>query len=207
MLKRTKGRLLLTLLVITGMAGTLNVTSLSKQERKLAVSQLKETKEDLYASVKGLSEAQLNFRTAADRWSIRECVYHIVLTEEQLWNTLDSVMKLPADPEKRKEVKFSDEELQKGIRDRNQKNKAPETLQPAKAGWATAVQALEEFKKDRARHTKYVKTTTEDFRNRVMAFPFGSVDCYQFMLFITGHTARHTLQINEIKQDPAFPSR
>jgi hypothetical protein len=32
MLKRTKGRLLLTLLVVTGFAGTLNDTTLTKQE-------------------------------------------------------------------------------------------------------------------------------------------------------------------------------
>ena len=54
MLKRTKGRILLTTLVITGLAGTVKNTTLSNQERKFAVSQLKETKTDLLRSIRGL---------------------------------------------------------------------------------------------------------------------------------------------------------
>ena len=53
MLKRTKGLFLLTLLVITGLAGTLKDTSLSKKERKAALSLMKDTKADVLKSVKG----------------------------------------------------------------------------------------------------------------------------------------------------------
>jgi hypothetical protein len=66
MLKRTKGRLLLTLLVITGLAGTLKDASISKKERKSAVSLMKDTKSDVINSVKGLSDAKLNFKAAPD---------------------------------------------------------------------------------------------------------------------------------------------
>jgi hypothetical protein len=59
MLKRTMGRSLLTLLVITGLAGTINDLSLSKTERKTAISLMKDTKAEVMKSVKGLSEAQL----------------------------------------------------------------------------------------------------------------------------------------------------
>ena len=93
MLKRTKGRLLITLLVITGLAGTLNDTALSKQERKVAVNHLKDTKADLLKSVKGLSDAQLNFKSTPDKWSVKECVYHITLTENALWQMFEATMK------------------------------------------------------------------------------------------------------------------
>lgn len=41
----------------------------------------------------------------------------------------------------------------------------------------------------------------EDLSNRVIESPMGSIDAYQFMLFIPGHTARHTLQIQESKKN------
>jgi len=53
MLKRTKGLLLLTLLVITGLAGTLKDSIISQKERKSAISLMKDTKADVIKSVKG----------------------------------------------------------------------------------------------------------------------------------------------------------
>ena len=101
MLKRTKGRLLLTLLVITGFAGTLNDTTLTKQERKFAVSQLKDTKTDLLKCIRGLSEKQLNFKPSAGRWSIKDCFNHLTLVEADFWKMLETYMNEPATPEKR----------------------------------------------------------------------------------------------------------
>src|SRR5688500_16350408 len=117
MLKRTKGRLLLTLLVITGFAGTLNDTTLTKQERKFAVGQLKDTKTDLLKSIKGLSEKQLSFKPSADRQSIKDCFYHLTLAEADFWKMLETSMNEPATPEKRSEVKISDEDVLKKISD------------------------------------------------------------------------------------------
>src|SRR5690606_3070146 len=73
MLKRTYGRLLLTLLVATGLAGKVNDTSLSKSERKFLVTQYKETRAALFSKTKDLSTAQLKFRPAPDKWTIEEC--------------------------------------------------------------------------------------------------------------------------------------
>ena len=68
----TKGRLLLTLLVISGLAGTLKSTSISKKERKYGTSLMKDTKNDFIKSVKGLTDAQLDFKAAPDKWSVKE---------------------------------------------------------------------------------------------------------------------------------------
>lgn len=207
MLKRTKGRLLLTLLVITGLAGTLNNSSLNKQERKFAVGHLKDSKSELLKSVKGLSAAQLNFRSAPDKWSIKECLYHITLTEKGLWDMFEATMKAPATPEKRSEVKISDEEVVQMFTSREQKYKAPESFQPGKASWKSVDEAIAAFKSARATHLKYAKTTTEDLRNHIFQLPFGAVDAYQFLLFMSAHSSRHTAQINEIKADPRFPKQ
>lgn len=207
MLKRTKGRFLLTLLVITGLAGTFKDSSLTNPERKTAVTILKDTKSDLLKSIKGLSEAQLNFKAAPDRWSINECISHITLAEQNLWGMLDAAMKEPATPEKRSEVKVSDEDLIKMVENRTNKQQAPEMLKPEKATWQNTTEAIAIFKAARNERIKYAKSTTEDLRDHFIQLPFGSIDGYQFLLFVSAHSNRHTQQINEIKADKNFPEK
>lgn len=35
---------------------------------------------------------------------------------------------------------------------------------------------------------------------------FGDLDCYQWLLVLGQHGLRHALQIEEIKNDPAYPA-
>ena len=205
MLRRTKGRLLITLLVITGLAGTLKDSALSKKERKSAISILKDTKADVFKSVKGLSEAQLNFHAAPDRWSVKECVYHIAISEKNLWDLLEATMKAPANPEKRSEIKMTDEALVKMMEDRSFKVKTAEPFEPKNTPYKTLDEALDAFKTRRAEHIKYMRSSTEDLRNHVAQMPFGWLDCYQICLMMGSHSNRHTQQINEVKADPNFP--
>ena len=205
MLKRTKGRLLLTLLVITGLAGTLKDTSLSHKERKSAMTLMKDTKVDALKSVKGLSKAQLNFKAAPDRWSVKECMYHIAISEKNLWDMLEASMKEPANPEKRSEIKMTDEQIIKMMEDRSFKVKTAEPFEPKNTPYKTLDDAVNAFKSRRADHIKYIKTTTEDLRNHIVQMPFGSLDCYQLCLMIASHSNRHTQQIEEVKADPKFP--
>ena len=207
MLKRTKGYVLLTLLVVTGLAGTIRDTTLSKKERKFAADHLKDTKSEVLRSVEGLSSAQLNFKSADDRWSVKECVYHIALAERNLWNMLESSMSTQANPEKRSEIKVTDDQIIKMVEDRSTKVKTTEPFEPKNATWKSVDEALTDFKNQRNDHIKYLKNTTEDMRNHVVQMPFGSIDCYQLCLMMSAHSDRHTQQINEVKSDPNFPKR
>jgi hypothetical protein len=207
MLKRTKGRLLLALLVMTGLAGTITTTVLSKKERKSAINLMKDTKTDFLKSVKDLSEAQLNFKSAPGRWSVKECAYHIAAAEKALWSMLEGTLKAPANPEKRTEIKVNDDQFVAMIENRAMKAQAPEAIQPQNTGYKSLDEALEDFKNQRSDHIKYAKTTTEDLRNHVVQMPFGSIDCYQLYLMIAAHSNRHTQQINEVKADPNFPKQ
>lgn len=202
MLKRTKGRLLLTLLVITGFAGTLNTTSLTKKERKLVVSQLKDSKADVLKSIRGLSAKQLNFKHSSAQWSIKEHIYHLALAEAGFWNMLESAMKKPATPEKRPEIKVADERLVETIA--TDKGCATQ-FQPDKAEWKSVSEALGAFKSFRSQHLKYIKTTTEDLRNHFVQLPSGPIDCYQFILFISQHNEGHLQKIAELMTHSDFP--
>jgi len=208
MRRRSKyGYLMLGLLITTGLAGTIHSGSITNKERRFATSHLKETKTFVVKSVQGLSDAQINFKAAPDRWSVKECVYHIALSENNLWQMLEDALKQPANPEKRSEIKMTDEQLINMVEDRSFKVKTTEPFEPKNATWKTIDEALEYFKNLRAEHIKYIKNTTEDLRNHFIQMPFGWLDCYQACLLMSAHANRHTQQLNEVKADPNFPKQ
>ncbi|MGN6294847.1 MAG: DinB family protein [Chitinophagaceae bacterium] len=205
MLQRTKGRILLALLVITGMAGTVKNSTLSQKERKFCVSNLKETRNELVRSVKELSPAQLDFRPAPGKWNIREYLYHIAMAENFFNDMLKTAMKQPARPEKRQEIKINDTELMQTAANCKQPLKTPDALQPAKANWESPAEAIAAFRTARTEHLRYVRNTTEDLRNHVTQLHEEAVDCYQLILFMTAHSQHHLQQIKEIMADEDFP--
>src|SRR6476660_8671321 len=85
--------------------------TISKKERNYATKLLKDTEKGVFEQVKGLTPAQLTFKPAPDRWSVEECVKHIAASEEMLWGQVEGTLKQPANPEKKSEIKFTDEQL------------------------------------------------------------------------------------------------
>ncbi|PSL34996.1 DinB family protein [Chitinophaga ginsengisoli] len=178
---------------------------LTKKERKDAIDLLKSTENDLLQEVKGLSEAQLKYKPAPDRWSVEECVIHIATTEQMLWQATDAGIKQTANPEKRSEIKMTDEQIVKGVEDRSTKRQTSDNLKPENSPFKSMSEALASLKSSREKLTSYVKSTSDDLRDHVLTMPFGSLDSYQMILFIAAHNGRHTLQIKEVKADPGFP--
>ncbi|GAA0555449.1 DinB family protein [Chitinophaga japonensis] len=112
----------------------------------------------------------------------------------------------PADPEKRKAIKATDEDLLKMAGDRSKKGKAPEFIQP-KGTYPTTADAIQAFTEQRDKVMDYVKNTDDDLRNHVVDMPNSPLDAYQMLLLISAHSGRHTMQIAEVKADPGFPAR
>ena len=87
--------------------------SITKQERKSAASLLKDTEAGVFSSVKGLSDAQLKFKPAPDKWSVEECLKHIAISEKLIRGMIDGALKQPANPEKRADIKVTDEKYRR----------------------------------------------------------------------------------------------
>ena len=203
--RKTYNYLLLLFLVFSGLAGTPTDDVLSKKERKFAADHMKNTKMALQDAVKGLSSAQLNYKVAADKWSVKECVYHIAISEKNLWEMLETSMKAPATPEKKKDLKVTDDQVIKMIEDRTNKVKTFAPFEPQNTPYKSLDEALNDFRTTRAGHIKYIKATSEDLRNHFVQMPFGLLDCYQLCLMISSHTNRHIQQLNEVRADSGFP--
>ncbi|MBA4166130.1 MAG: DinB family protein [Chitinophagaceae bacterium] len=180
---------------------------LSGQERKFASEFLAKTEDTLLAAVKGLSQAQLQFKSAPDRWSIEDCMKHIAIAEGGLWHMTDSIINTEATPDKRKDIKATDDQVIMMVTDRSHKQKAPESFQPQNSPFKSFGDAESAFKTTHENLISYVNTSDKDLRNHVAVLPFGTFDTYQMILFIGSHTKRHTKQILEVKADPNFPKK
>ena len=168
-------------------------------------SQFEESYLNLAKAVKGLTKEQIAFKPAEDKWSIGETLEHIVKTEPALLGWVQGVMAEPANPQDRKDIKMSDDQVLVTMTDRSYKATAPKELAP-QGKYTEASTALTDLTQQREAIFKYIDgVSMEDLRNHVAESPGGKVDGYQFLLYIPGHTMRHTLQILEIKQDPKFP--
>ncbi len=179
---------------------------LTNSERKMVAKHLKSTLKTLQKTVKGLTEEQMNFKPGDGQWSVKECVYHIALSETNLWTWMQGVTAAPANPDKRSEIKMTDEQLIAAIGSREQKVKTFETFEPKNAKWASVSEALAFIKTERNKHIDFMKTSDADFRNHVaLESPVGAMDAYQLVLLMSSHTVRHSKQIAEIKSNPAFP--
>jgi hypothetical protein len=182
--------------------------TLTQVERDKAIAELEGSKKMFLDATKGLSEAQWKFKSAPDRWSIAECADHIALSEGFIFGVVtDRVLKSPLTPEKRTATAGKDDKLVAMLQDRTHKATAPEPLDPAKTPMA-GPDAVTKFLESRAKTEDFIKTTQEDLRDHMADHPvpvIGTLDGYQWVLLISGHTRRHTLQILEVKADPNFP--
>lgn len=178
--------------------------TLSQADRDKGLQYLQQTRDGVVAATKGLSDAQMKFKAGPDRWSVAEVLEHIALGEDFIFqNITANIMKAPAGAPDRDTAKI-DAMLMAALPDRSQKRQAPGPLVPT--GRWTASEALDHFLKSRA-HTIEFLQSTPDLRAHVSAEnPFQQpLDGYDWLLFIAGHSDRHTKQILEVKADPNFP--
>jgi|SRR5579864_7137575 len=180
--------------------------TLTQGERERAMSELHATRKQFLDQVAGLSEAQWNFKPAPEVWSVAECAEHIALSEDRLYELVtERLMKTPAEPDKKAEVKGKDQVILEKVVDRSQKFQAPEMLRPTHQ-WPTQQALLDHFKESRNRTIAYVENTQDDLRAHFVPHPvLQLLDGYQWILLISAHSHRHTLQIEEVKGNPNFP--
>jgi hypothetical protein len=184
-------------------ASTAFAQTLSGADREKGLQYLQQTRDGVVAATKGLSEAQLTFKPAPDRWSIAEVLEHITVVEGAIYgNVTENIMKAPPGAADRDTAKI-DAQVLAMVPDRTRKVKAPEQFVPN--GRWPAAETLDQFLKVRARTVAFFESTP-DLRAHVGGQGFlGPLDAYEWLMFTAAHSARHTKQILEVKADPNFP--
>ena len=204
MLKRTTGRLLLALLVITGLAGTLNNSSLSQKERKQAISLIKSSRAEIFNSLNGLSKAQINYKPSPKEPSIGELVTKMVMLEKLCNDEIKAHMNQPSNSETRLKIALTDDQL---LANNNYSLCKGELAEKSKNMLKDPEEALRKFSIMRNNQIKYIRTSTEDLRNHVLSTPAGWIDCYQYYLLLADRSSYVAERINKIKRLPSFPAK
>jgi hypothetical protein len=195
---------LILMLVCTG--ALVNAQSLSQADRDKALSYLESTRQGVIDATKGLSPAQWNFKAGPDRWSVAQVTEHIAAAEDYLRGMVtEKVMSAPARPAG-EDVVAIDEMVMKMIPDRSTKRQAPEPLVPSNR-FGSPEGSLKHFLEARTTTEDFLKKTP-DLREHAVDSPLGKkLDAYEWILFVSAHSERHTRQILEVKADPNFPKQ
>ncbi|WP_297795428.1 DinB family protein [uncultured Eudoraea sp.] len=197
-------RILLPLIALLLLSFNQSSTKLTDQERLRGALALIKTQARVLETINNLSEEQLNFKSSPESWSISECVEHLAISENAFDQMLKESLKTPADPSRRAEVKMTDDEVLAMITNRDTKVKTSEPFEPS-GKFGSFEETLNAFKTKRVEHIVYMETTEDDLRNHYGQSPFGTLDAYQLILFMSGHTERHVQQMEEVKADQNFP--
>jgi uncharacterized damage-inducible protein DinB len=177
---------------------------ITAEDRAKGLAYLEKTHAGVIAAAQGLSDAQLAFKPAPERWSVAQVLEHIASAEDMLMGMVTGqVMTAPARTDG-EDVKAIDELILTAIPDRTQKRSAPEPLIPTNR-YGSAAEALKHFRESRAKTIAFLKDTA-GLRGHAIDSPLGKkLDGYQWLLFIAAHSERHTKQMLEVKADPGFP--
>ena len=197
-------KVVLPLLTLMFLAAVAFGQTLTQADRDRGVQYLEQTRDGVVAAVKGLSDAQMKFKSAPDRWSVAETLEHITVAEDFLFqNITNNIMKAPAGAPDRDTAKI-DAFVLSAIPDRSHKAQAPEPLKPT-ARW-TPAETLDHFLQSRAKTIAFLQSTPDLRAHVVNGPPLNQpLDAYDWLLFISAHSERHTKQILEVKADPNFP--
>jgi hypothetical protein len=194
MLKRTKGYFLLTMLVLTGLAGRMHTNILTTKERHALVVDLKTSRNDFLKTVETLTPKQLNFRENKTSPSIKTCIYKLVSIENNLWAMSQTALRQENPSLKRT---GTDEDLSSLVQQKG--------FQYDAIKFKNVPEALKLYKTVRADILKYVHTSTENVRGHLTQTSIGNFDAYQLMLLNTIYCNHFVQQIEAIKHQQNFP--
>ncbi len=153
------------------------------------------------ASIAGVDETACHLRPAEDRWSVLECVEHVAVAEEIMLalvtgerNTRDA------------EGPRRDERILRSGTDRSARFDASDQSQP-RGRFCTLAEAVAHFQAVHQRTLHLVEQTGEDLRATEVKHPHhvvGVISTYECLLLMGSHAQRHALQIEEVKNSPAY---
>jgi DinB superfamily len=168
---------------------------MSPKERSEIVQALEDSRAEFHAAAEGTSEAQARLSPAPDRWSVLNCVEHIVIAEGRFLGWLQNPEAQPAPPvDKHREAM-----LASGVASRATRAQAPAPVQPT-GRFSTLVEALDQFASARARSIQFAEERGADLYSLAARHPFfGPLNGAEVMLLMAAHSRRHAAQIREVR--------
>ena len=182
-------------------------THLTAEDRTKTVRLLNESQAAFLNGVDGLDDAQWSYKPSHDRWSIGEIAEHLVLSENVLFDTVERALTHGVNLESASTTVGKVEFLERVLVNRTGKARAPDIIQPRAR--MDQSEAVTRYKTSRARTLAFAERRDLPLKavTRDHPFPFfGTLNGYQWLLYIPLHSLRHNQQIDEVKALDGFPT-
>lgn len=173
--------------------------ALSAEERTELVAVLERTQDAMLERVQPLDAAAFEASPGEGKWSVREVLVHLLLTEEQLAGAAIKTAAEAPDPDWKAKTEGKTEAMWKQGTDRSKKLDAPSALAPTQHGDASKAELVKMYRAARAASIAQAKALGGDVKARLTDHPrFGPLDARHWLTFAAAHTERHTQQMDEI---------
>jgi hypothetical protein len=180
---------------------------ITPEERAKAIKMLHDSQNELLSYIEKLSDEQWNFRPAPFKWTVGETAEHIALGEGLLFGAMERAIAAPINPDWETKSAGKEALIDNLLAARKGKAQAPEPIQPLKRKMSRA-EIMTLLKDSRAKSLKFIETTDVPLKAHTLDHPFpvfGTLNAYQWFIYIPAHNSRHNKQIAEIMSNPAFP--
>jgi uncharacterized damage-inducible protein DinB len=181
---------------------------MTSEERAKLISYVVASEKETLAAIDQLTEAQWKFKSAPERWSIGEVAEHILLAEGLLYGVMERALATPANAEWAEKTRGKTEFIENVMVKRLGKAQAPESIVPS--GKISRDEFIKRYREARAKTLKFAETTERSLKNHTLDHPFpvfGTLNAYQWLIYIPLHNIRHNQQIAEVKTQAGYPAR
>lgn len=179
---------------------------MTAEERTKVLNWLEESRKEFLAAIDGVTEEQWKWKPTPERWSVGETAEHIVLAEALLFGNVQNAVASPVNPDWAEQTKGKTEFIVQVMAPRLGKAKAPEPIVPT--GKLTQAEVRAQFEKQRIEIVKFAADTDVPLKEYTVQHPFpvfGTLNAYQWLIYVPLHTMRHDKQIAEVKATPGYP--
>ncbi|HMV47346.1 MAG TPA: DinB family protein [Blastocatellia bacterium] len=181
---------------------------ITAEERAKVIKLLKESQAETLAALEKLSDEQLKFKSAPEKWSVLEVGEHILLAESRIFGAVGAALAAKPNPDWEAKTKGKTELLEDVLGGRKGKAQAPESIVPS--GKLTREEIITKFKEARAKTLKFAEETDKPLKMHTYDNPFpvfGTLNAYQWLIYVPLHNIRHNKQIAEVMANPNFPKK
>ncbi|MEK6289207.1 MAG: DinB family protein [Acidobacteriota bacterium] len=180
---------------------------LTPEERAKAIKMLNDSHNELLSYIEKLSDAQWNFRPSPIKWTVGETAEHVALAEGLLFGAMERALAAPINPDWETKSAGKEAILDNLLAARKGKAQAPEPIQPLRRKMSRA-DIMTLLKEGRAKSMRFIETTELPLKAHTLDHPFpvfGTLNAYQWFVYIPAHNLRHNKQVVEIMGSPGFP--
>lgn len=180
---------------------------MTKEERDKVIKAMVDSQKELMDMIGNLTDEQWNFRPAPFKWTVGQTAEHIALGEGLLFQQVERALAAPVNPDWETKTAKKLQIIEGPMAGRQGKAKAPDPIQPIGKNMSRA-DIMKLLKEGRAKTMKFAQETNADMKSHTSEHPFpifGTLNAYQWLMYVPGHNFRHNKQIAEIKAHPNFP--